>query len=105
MGTHIEMGLAGDNRHIGLDIPPHRGAFHQRQQHQDHQKVGNDICRYLGLVALGHVGRVQAEEGGVGQQHVQPVQVLICAAAEGTHAVEGAEVERPYLDDGSRGGG
>ena len=94
------MRLARHDGHRRLGIVPRSSPPQQRQQHKHHQQVGNDIRRDLHLIALGHLGRIQTEQGRIGQQHVQPLQLRVGAAAKGAHAVEGAEVERPDLDHG-----
>lgn len=81
----------------GLARPSQNG-----QKKQGHEPRGDDVDGALPLVALELEVRL-AQEAGVLDDHVEPVELLLGPAAEGLDAGEGPEVDLPDFYPAPRG--
>jgi len=92
---------------LGDDQGQHRphvkagGSFlHGREEHDGKEKGGYDIGSDGGFVAAGirRYREAVKKHGGVCHNYVEPIEGLISPATKGSHALERAQVYRPYFN-------
>ena len=98
--SHQSMSVRRNNHQPRRGVARRRRLPQDRQDEQGHEEGRHDVGRDGALEAL-HELQLSGGDARILHHGVEPVQPGR-PSAEVSHAVEGAEIERPHLDDAAR---